>query len=309
LHAGIPCGPALRATGGPLEAEALAVQGDLLAQQGRTDDALLAYGASLKANAKQAWVRFKLARLKWRAGDKEGARTELDAARAIDAGPSEFWKLDGQMRADAGDRAGALDAYREAARRNPRDADALVLIARLEGTADPARAREDLAAALKIDPGSAEALVELGDLSRRQKDLKAAADAYRRVSQLTPEDAAVRCRYAEILEELGQNADALNEYRAAAQADPRADAPRRRLAAIHFAAGRTREAAQALEEVIRIVPDDAAAKVKLAEIRIAEKNYDAAMALLEPVCAKDPQNADAKALLEKARLKKFLDGQ
>lgn len=295
---------------GALEADSLAVLGDLYAQQGKPDEAEKAYASSLKVNAKQAWVFFKLARLKWHTGNREDARLDLDRAKAIDASPGEFWKLEGQMRSELGDPKGAMAALREACKRKARDVEAFLLLARLEiAQQDPAKAREDLAAALKVDPGYGDALVELGDLARKQKDWKTAVDSYRRAAAQAPENGMLRFRFAEVLEESGANADALNEYRAAAQADPRADAPRRRLAAIYLATQRPREAAAELEEIIKIKPDDADAKVKLASIRIGEKKYDAAIGLLKPVVDKDPQNTEAKLLLEKAQYKKFQEGQ
>lgn len=283
--------------------------GDLYAQKGMAAEAQKAYLESLAANPHQPDVRFRLARLRWRGGDRAGALAEISGAKSLVGAPSDLFRLEGQIRAEMNELDAAAAAYREAIARNPKDAEAWLRLAQLEAArGEVARARQAIGEALAIDAAYGSALVELGALARKQKDWKTAADALRRAVAADALDAGLRCDYARALEEAGNHAEAFNEYREAVRLDPGAEAPRRRLAEIHLAAGRTKEAGQEYEELIKLRPKDLDLKLALARVRDAERRWDAVIQLTEAVLQKDPKNGEAKALQDKARYEKFREG-
>jgi tetratricopeptide (TPR) repeat protein len=86
--------------------------------------------------------------------------------------------------------------------------------------ADPRAARAAYERALDIDPGHAEALVNLGRLLHESGDTARAAEHYRRALEARPDDSTAAFNLGVALEDLGRRSDAIAAYCHAIATDP-----------------------------------------------------------------------------------------
>lgn len=87
-------------------------------------------------------------------------------------------------------------------------------------TAAPEEAAEAYGRALEVDPGHADAHVNLGRLLHEAGDAEAAHEHYRRALEERPRDATAAFNMGVALEDLGRPADALAAYEKAVTLDP-----------------------------------------------------------------------------------------
>lgn len=115
---------------------------------------------------------------------------------------------------EAGDPAAAATAYRQALAIDPGLADAHLNLGRLlhEG-GDPASAESHYRLALAADPGDALAAYNLGVALQDQRQPRAAADAYEQAISLDPTLADAHFNLSGIYEELGEKAAAFRHLR------------------------------------------------------------------------------------------------
>src|SRR5262245_14872303 len=129
--------------------------------------------------------------------------------------------------------------------------------------------------ALAVDPKSSAAHMAMGDLSLFQKDMKQAAEEYKKAADLAPIRSTERLKYA----------------------------------AFKSAIGDTEETKRIATDMTSQVPDYLPGWVLLAELASKNKKYDEALSLLENVFGRDPENVDARRLqsemlMEKGETKK-----
>jgi tetratricopeptide (TPR) repeat protein len=124
------------------------------------------------------------------------ASAALLAAAAISVGflfMSDLYVREARIELDDGSTAEQLAAAREAEDLNPVSVIPLYLQASaLESGGDQSAARETLQEALAQEPRNFVTLALLGDLEVRAGDLEAAADYYRRASELNPLDVGLQ---------------------------------------------------------------------------------------------------------------------
>lgn len=167
----------------PRDARALAWKGETLAQIGRLPEAVAALDAALARAPRDAWALAWRGETFVRLGRLAEARADLDRAIALDVDYGRAWAWRGRARLLAADAEGAdADLTRALSVRRVEYAwlSAWRAEARL-ALKRPAQAREDLDAAIALDPGQglffilrAKARAELGDAQGARADLDAA---------------------------------------------------------------------------------------------------------------------------------------
>jgi tetratricopeptide (TPR) repeat protein/peptidoglycan/xylan/chitin deacetylase (PgdA/CDA1 family) len=204
--------------------------GQAYASLGQRDAAEAQYRAVLGARPTDVKASLRLADLQKARGDLNAALATLRAAvaRAHDPG-ADLWQALGDASHDAGDAAGALEAYRRAAAIDPRDAAAsvsLIAIA-LEG-GDTAAAEESLVSMFATASPGEDDVVRAADLFIRDGAAEAGVAAFERIA-LDPSSAdAAAIALARLRASLGGAAYRAGEtttaaafYREALAADPR----------------------------------------------------------------------------------------
>ena len=86
-------------------------------------------------------------------------------------------------------------------------------------TVDPERARRAYLRAIELEPGHADALVNLGRLLHERGDVADAAERYRRALAIRPGHATAAYNLGVALEDLGRSEEAIDAYRAALRVD------------------------------------------------------------------------------------------
>src|SRR5215208_886104 len=129
--------------------------------------------------------------------------------------------------------------------------------------------------ALAVDPKSSAAHMAMADLHLFQKDVKQAAEEYKKAAELAPIRSTERLKYA----------------------------------AFKSATGDGEETRRIANEMTKQVPDYLPGWVLLAELASKAKKYDEALSLLENVFGRDPQYVDGRrlqseVLMEKGETKK-----
>ena len=173
---------------------------------------------------------------------------------------------------------------------------------RLLGTAllssgDAAGAEPHLREAVRLRPGSAEALNALGvALTQlgRPGDAEAALEAFRRAAVADPADAAIRNNLGNALAARGDAPGALAEFREAVRLAPGEAAGHRNAGLTHAELGRFDEARRSLEEAARLEPEDAATLGDLGNVLAQLGRVDEALARHREALRLDPSSRLAR---------------
>ena len=131
------------------------LEGTRLDEEGKSDEALLAFGQALDGDPGLAAAHTNLGSLYWRSGRADEARAAFEAALALDPEQPEARYNLANLCAEAGDRERAVAEWTRVVSACPEFADAhfnLGVLFADEGS--PARARTHLQAYLQLDPES-----------------------------------------------------------------------------------------------------------------------------------------------------------
>jgi len=200
----------------------------------------------------------------------------------------------------SGARSESIDEYNEALRLSPDNptyrlnlAKALVSVGR---TSEAIREFEAVAARTP----NAEALEEAARLYAKGGDYARAADEFRRIAAMRPNDAVVQQELASALEKSGQVDQAAQLYGQILQANPNADITRGLLAEIYFNRGQKDEAIALFRE--RLAQDAQAPLLHRGLGSLLERTGQIADAVNEyrEYARRAPNAADAKQLAERA---------
>lgn len=168
-----------------------------------------------------------------------------------------------------------------------------LLGAALLASGDAAGAEPHLREAVRLRPGSAEALNALGvALTQlgRPGDAEAALEAFRRAAAADPRDAAIRNNLGNALAARGDAPGALAEFREAARLAPDEAAGHRNAGLTLAEMGRFEEARAAFEEAVRLEPGDAATLGDLANVLAQLGRADEAIARYREALRLDPSS-------------------
>ena len=234
-------------------------------------------------------ARFKLAETYERLNNIRAAFPEY--IRAADALPddrkaqikaTQVLLLSGQFE-DAKARAAALLA------KNPKDVEILLLYANsLVALRDPAGAMAQIEEALKVNPKSSPAFVNLGVVRMRSGEAKEAEAAFRKAIELEPASVDAKLALANFLWAAERAPEAEATLKEALAKEPQHLLANRMLAVLYLSTRRTNEAEQPLK-VIADVSKTPAARFQLADYYAGVGRSKDAVSLLTPLSA-DPGN-------------------
>ena len=176
------------------------------------------YEKAMALNANNAEAHRNLGRLELAEGNRDAALQHLQKAAAMKPNDATFAAL----AAARGDDADAIRRYREAAEKNPNDAelrnDLGALLARKGGS--DAEALQQYEAALRQSPDNYDAHMNLGALLSRMDRNDDAAKHFAAAAQLRPKLSEPHIYLAILYANLSRFADAAREVRAAGAIDP-----------------------------------------------------------------------------------------
>ncbi|HQN06498.1 MAG TPA: tetratricopeptide repeat protein [Thermoanaerobaculia bacterium] len=168
-----------------------------------------------------------------------------------------------------------------------------LLGAALLSSGDAAGAEPHLREAVRLRPGSAEALNALGvALTQlgRPGDAETALEAFRRAATADPADAAIRNNLGNALAARGDAPEALAEFREAARLAPDAAAGHRNAGLTLAEMRRFEEARVAFEQAARLEPENAATIGDLANVLAQLGRADEALARYREALRLDPSS-------------------
>jgi tetratricopeptide (TPR) repeat protein len=166
----------------------------------------------------------------------------------------------GSFAATDGNWKAAVDAYRQALKLDPTLVGvhlqiAVLLLTNSTDTDAWQQALTELHQELELDPRSAQAEYEIGEIYRKHGQLNEAVAAFRQALEFNPSATPVRLGLAKALLQLGQKTEALSALEPAAKTDPDDPSVHFLLAQIYRALGRISEAAQEEAEFKRLKPE------------------------------------------------------
>ncbi len=177
-------------------------QGVGLFQQGNYDGALALFHQALSLDPNNPNFYYNLARVHHQKGRQYNDPQELEKAETyynlcLDRDPNhtDCYRALAVLLVEQGRQEDAFTLLRRWAMRSPHLADPKIELARLyEETGDLVAAKEQLLAALQVDPNNARALAALGHVRERQGDLVQALADYQRSLALNPSQPKVALR-------------------------------------------------------------------------------------------------------------------
>src|SRR5262249_23458740 len=204
------------------------------------------------------------------------------------------WKSIGDVKLELFDRDAALQAYTEALRLQPRDAQTRLALGQFylgRGQAD--RATEHLVAALEIDPSLRAAYPLLGRAYRQSGDLASAVSILKKALDSDPGDQESRYALGQTFVAMGhvdEGRTELEKYERIRQqitsADANYKAAESRLSENKFA-----EAEKLLREALRLAPAYGPALQSLGTLLLERAAADKALPFLEHAVQVNPLNA------------------
>jgi Tfp pilus assembly protein PilF len=163
-----------------------------------------------------------------------------------------------------------------------------------------AESRQYLEKAIQIDPDSATALRQLGELELATQDYPKAAAHLKRSLQLRPDDSIVAFEAGEATEKSGDFAGARDALEASLKLAPGQTNARLLLGRVYLRLNDARNAADQFEAALLVDSDNAEGRLGLAEAQIMKGDFAAALPDLEALTKSDPKNAAAFHLLARA---------
>ena len=177
---------------------------------------------------------------------------------------------------------------------------ALLQQARDQATAQPAKARESIAQAMRLNPKGIEAHLTLADIQAQAGELEAAQGSYRQVLAVQPGNALAVQGLATVLAQSGRNDEALRLLDSLTPAQ-QAGMGGARLRALRSAQaakmaeqrGDVRAAQQALMQAVKDDPDNVWTRFDLARLYLKTGEPDQARDLIDRYLKDHPQDVDA----------------
>ncbi len=163
-----------------------------------------------------------------------------------------------------------------------------------------AEARAALEQVLRMDPKSATALLQLGQMELAGKNYPKAAEYLKRELEARPDDASAAFDYGRALSEMGRKEEARNALESSLKLNPNNVAARILLAKTYLALNRPDAAQDQIEAALLTDPDNIDAQIAQAELLLAQKKFDEAQKALTALTQSQPNNAEVYELLAKA---------
>lgn len=286
-------------------AELQATLGYAYLGKGDRESAAKAFEQALAAKANYAPALLGQAQLKAQAGDVAGAITTADSALAESAGLPGAWQLKGSLLLAQGKRDQAVAAFKRALDVAPQFYPAhasLVTVMLQDGKLEDAQ--KQLEQLRKIAPNHPQTFHFTALLNYRQRNYVAAREAVQQELRYVPDNTAALALSAAIDLELRSYAAAEQSLLTALQNAPDELSLRRLLIATYLRSGQPIKAMEALKPVMDKVPGNSDMLAIAGEVYMANGQAAKAQQYLEQAVALDPENGakrTAAALMQVAR--------
>lgn len=277
-------------------------QADQYYAAGEFDKAEVEYISVLHVDSQDAHALGRLGLIYFDQGRSERALPLLLRCFELDSGNLDVRLKLGFVYLAMGKLKEAQDEARFVMERRPQDDEAPILLAEAATTPKVIEeTRQRLQKAIQINGEKAALLVALGNLSLRQRDIKAAETAFKRAQTLDPKSSAAYSALGNLYWMENNLKDAGQAFQAATEHVPPRSPKRLKCAQFKIHTGDTEGGKRLLEEIIQKAPDYLPASALLAEIAFKEKKYDDCGTVLQKMLTRDPMNYEA--LLLSGRLK------
>ena len=194
----------------------------------------------------------------------------------------------------------AIEQYKLIAAKDPKDADSLVMLGRLNRlVGDSVGAEEAFNKVLANDPDNEDAITGLAAVYSERNDPKAATALLEKLTSKspTPRSLVALANSYEQMKQFGQAADA---YSKAIELDPSRAELKAALAQAQTNAGRYDDAIKTFQELAEDNPQEVLPYLGMAQIYRSEKDYDHAQSMLDKAKSVSADNLDVQ--LEQVRL-------
>ncbi len=161
-------------------------------------------------------------------------------------------------------------------------------------------ARQFLEKAAQLDPTSANAVMQLGEIELAAGDYTKAAAHLKRASELRPDDPNAAYEAGEAMEKSGDFAGARDALEASLKLAPGQMPARLLLGHVYLQLKDTKNAADQFEAALLVDSDNTDGRLGLAEAQIDQSNFAGALPDLEALTKSDSRNAAALRLLARA---------
>jgi choline-sulfatase len=161
-------------------------------------------------------------------------------------------------------------------------------------------ARDEFKKVLEMDPKSATALVQSGQLELAAKNYAVAADYLRRALEVRPGDAKAAFDYGQALQMTGNLPGARNALQASLKVNPNQFSARLLLGKVYLGLKDMPAAEDQLEAALLLQPASVEAQLRLAEVLIEEGKLNEAVPRLLAITHSEPGNAEAFTWLARA---------
>jgi Flp pilus assembly protein TadD len=238
--------------------------GVALADQGKTQEAIVHYSEALRIKPDYAEAHYNLGATLAQQGKNQEAIAHFTKALQIKPDYTDAHNNLGVALADQGKAQEATGHYAEALRIDPNNAYAhhnLGLILARQGKNQEAIVH--YAEALRIEPGYAEAYNSLGIILGRQGKTQEAIACYTEGLRIKPDHAGIHYNLGVILAQQGRNQEAIGHFTEALRIKPDYAEVYSNLGVILAQQGRNQEAITQFGEAVRIAPHDANARNNL----------------------------------------------
>jgi len=255
---------------------------------GRSDDSVEAYKKSVQAKPSVFESNLNLGLTLAQAGNPEAeqylrAATKLTPASHPTQGHKTAWLALGHL-LQSGNPEEAVNAFRQAAVLDPKDAETHLLAgAALERAKSP-EAEQEYQLALAIDPKSSDAITALTNLYMAQHRFPDAENLLRKLAIAHPNDASVHFQLGRMFAIAGKNEDAAVEFQAGLKLDPSDVRAQGDLADVYVRLRKFEDAGQIYDKLLTTSPNDADLHHLLGRALLQEKKFpDSERELLKAV--------------------------
>lgn len=294
-------GTATMASGGDIATDAARRTADTaLAQHDPVRAEVVIRQAMAQTHAEDA-LRAWLAEALMQENDRKGALSVLDAGACTPDSAELGWRVRGEIALADGHVDAATEAFDQALRIAPNDADLWVSIAATRFTAgEHAQAEAAADHAVALDPNNPHALAMRGMMIREQFGLAAALPWFEAALLIHPDDAPLLDAYASTLGDMGEYKAMLIVARKLAEVDPKNQRARLMEAVLAARAGQTNLARSILQRTGTAFRDMPAAMLLSGVLEYRAGNLDLSVEVLERLVRGQPDNLTARHVLARA---------
>jgi tetratricopeptide (TPR) repeat protein len=237
-----------------------------LVQLGRFDEAIESFRKALTLDPKLQSAQLALVHALKESGRADEADETMQSFLRADPSRELIAKAAEHQREGRLEQAEAV--YREILRRDPRNVEALRLLAVIAmNTEHYGQAEQLLKRAVEIAPDFLAAWIDLSRAQLERLDLPAALASIERARELSPRSANVLIHVANVLSRSGRHDEAVEVYRQAVELNPRLAAPHLGLGNTLKTIGRQAEAIEAYRRAAALRPDQSEAWWSLSNLK------------------------------------------